>query len=162
MPNHDDQSHPRASNRSHPDSAAPDAAKTSDAHDPRGKPIATTGTSGQPSEAKRELFEAIDHLKHAASLFFDRATQAPAVKGTRERLEHAIESASEKADSWSERVDPAFEAAGKEAERVIGKIGATAEPLVRQVTGELKELTQKFSGALGGRKRRPPPAPEEE
>ncbi len=71
----------------------------------------------------------------------------------------AIDRASEKADGWTEKIDPAFESASKEAERVIGKLGATAEPLAKQLTSELKSLTKRFSDvARGGGKRRPPPS----
>jgi len=105
-------------------------------------------------DAKKELFEAIDHFKQAASLFFDKASKSPAVTKT----VSAIESASEKADGWTEKIDPAFESASKEAERVIGKLGATAEPLAKQLTGELKSLTKRFGDvARGAGKRRPPP-----
>jgi len=106
-------------------------------------------------DAKKELFEAIDHFKQAASLFFDKASKSSAVTKT----VSAIESASEKADGWTEKIDPAFESASKEAERVIGKLGATAEPLAKQLTGELKSLTKRFGDvARGGTKRRPPPS----
>jgi len=115
---------------------------------------ATTESDNAGPDAKKELFEAIDHFKQAASLFFDKASKSPTAK----RIESAIENASEKADGWTEKIDPAFESASKEAERVIGKLGATAEPLAKQLTGELKSLTKRFGEvARGGAKRRPPP-----
>lgn len=114
-------------------------------------------TGGAPEkdapDAKQELFEAIDHFKQAASLFFDKASKSPTAK----KMQSAIESASEKADGWTEKIDPAFESASKEAERVIGKLGASAEPLAKQLTGELKSLTKRFGEVARGGKRRPPP-----
>lgn len=108
----------------------------------------------EDADPKKELFEAIDHFKQAASLFFDKASKSDAAK----KVQSAIESASEKADGWTEKIDPAFESASKEAERVIGKLGATAEPLAKQLTGELKSLTKRFGDvARGGGRRRPPP-----
>ena len=127
-----------------------DAARTDDQE-------ATAEAGAEGADAKTELFEAIDHFKHAASLFFDRAAKSPAVS----KLERAIETASEKADGWTEKIDPAFESASKEAERVISKLGATAEPLAKQLTSELKSLTRRFGDvARGGGKRRPPPPSE--
>ena len=114
---------------------------------------------GETADPKAELFEAIDHFKHAASLFFDKASKSPAIG----KIQQSIESASEKADSWTEKIDPAFESASKEAERVISKLGAQAEPLAKQLTSELKSLTKRFGDvARGGGKRRPPPGPDDE
>jgi hypothetical protein len=66
--------------------------------------------------AKEELFEAIDHFKRAANILFDRAAKDPAVKS-----------------------------ATVEAERVIKKLGDTAEPLARQLTDEIGRLTKRIS-----------------
>lgn len=112
----------------------------------------------ESTDPRAELFEAIDHFKHAASLFFDKASRSPAIS----KIEKAIESASEKADGWTEKIDPAFESASKEAERVISKLGAQAEPLAKQLTSELKSLTKRFGEVARGRKRRPPPEPDSE
>ena len=117
--------------------------------------------TGEPEtegpDPKKELFEAIDHFKQAASLFFDKAAKSPTAK----KMQSAIENASEKADGWTDKIDPAFESASKEAERVIGKLGATAEQLAKQLTGELKSLTKRFGDvARGGGRRRPPPDSE--
>ncbi len=110
-------------------------------------------------DPKAELFEAIDHFKHAASLFFffDKATRSSTVS----KIQASIESASERADGWTEKIDPAFESAGKEAERVISKIGAQAEPLAKQLTSELKSLTRRFGDVARGGRRRPPPDSDE-
>jgi len=84
-------------------------------------------------DAKRELFEAIDHFKNAASILFDRATNDPAVKS-----------------------------ATTEAERVIQKLGTTAEPLARQLTGELSRLTKRVTETVEGRRKSESPPPDEE
>ncbi len=93
-----------------------------------------------PSEdgkhAKDELFEAIDHLKNAASILFDRAAK-----------------------------DPTLERATEEADRVLTKIAEGAEPVARQVTGEVARLTRRLSNALAetlGDSQRPPKPPKED
>jgi len=94
-------------------------------------------TDGDES-AKQELFEAIDHFKKAAGLFFDKATSDPTVKN----------------------------AAG-EAERVIQKVGDAAEPLARQFAGELSKMTKRISESVQEaverpKKSEPPPDDAEE
>jgi len=105
----------------------------------------------ETDDAKKELFEAIDHFKQAASLFFDKASKSDAAR----KVQSAIENASEKADGWAEKLDPALQSASKEAERVIGKLGATAEPLAKQLTGELKALTKRLGDVARGGGERP-------
>ena len=85
-----------------------------------------------PTKAKEELFEAIEHFRNAASILFDRATKDPAVRN-----------------------------ATHEAERVIQKVGATAEPLARSLVGELAKLTRQVADAVDGKRKSdvpPPPA----
>jgi len=88
-----------------------------------------------PAKAKEELFEAIEHFRNAASILFDRATKDPAVR-------HAT----------------------TEAERVIQKVGATAEPLARSLVGELAKLTRQVADAVDGRRKSevPPPPKKDE
>jgi hypothetical protein len=80
--------------------------------------------------AKDELFDAIDHLRNAAGILFEKASK-----------------------------DPTFDRATSEAEKVVTKIADSTEPLVnkiaegtepiaRQVTGELAKLTRKLSDAM--------------
>lgn len=90
--------------------------------------------SGDPeADPKAELFEAIDHFKKAANIMFDRATN-----------------------------DPTIKSATSEAERVIHKLGATAEPLARQLTGELSRLTKRISETVEGRRKSETPPPEDD
>lgn len=81
-------------------------------------------------KARDELFEAIDHLKNAAGILFDKASK-----------------------------DPTFDRATTEAEKVVTKIADSTEPFVskiadstepiaRQVTSELAKLTRKLSDAM--------------
>jgi hypothetical protein len=101
-------------------------------------PEDTSAPDTETPKAKDELFEAIDHFKKAATIFFDRATSDPTVKS-----------------------------ATDEAERVIKKLGDTAEPLAKQLTSELGKLTKRISEAVtdaaqsGKKKSAPPPADEE-
>ena len=69
--------------------------------------------------AKDELLEAIDHLRNAATILFDRAAR-----------------------------DPAVERATEEADKVLTKIADSAEPVARQVTSEVARLTKRLSSAL--------------
>lgn len=98
-----------------------------------------SGGEGRPSEAdpREELFEAIDHFKKAANALFDRASK-----------------------------DPTIKSATSEAERVIQKLGATAEPLARQLTGELSRLTKRISEQVsettGGRRKSETPPPDDD
>jgi len=95
-------------------------------------------TTASP-HAKDELFEAVEHFKKAANILFEKASRDPKVKS-----------------------------ATAEAEKVIHKLGDKAEPLARQLTGELAKLTRRISDtvseAVEGRRRseRPPPADAEE
>lgn len=89
-------------------------------------------------KAKDELFEAIDHFKRAANILFDRAAN-----------------------------DPTIRSATTEAERVIQKLGATAEPMARQLTGELSKLTKRITDTVtetveGRRKSEIPPPPTDD
>jgi hypothetical protein len=70
-------------------------------------------------KARDELFEAIDHLKNAAGILFDKASK-----------------------------DPTFDRATTEAEKVVTKIADSTEPIARQVTSELAKLTRKLSDAM--------------
>jgi hypothetical protein len=82
--------------------------------------------------AKEELFEAIEHFKNAAGILFERATK-----------------------------DQAVRAATAEAERVLHRISATAEPLARQLTGELTKLTRNVLDAVDGKRKSEVPPPHE-
>jgi len=86
--------------------------------------------AGAPKErdAKDELFDAIDHFKNAAQILFQKA-----------------------------RRDPMVHTAATEAERVLQKIGETAEPLAKQLTDELTKLTKKISETVD--KKRPSARP---
>ena len=100
----------------------------------RAKKSESPADPGAPAKAKEELFEAIEHFRNAASILFDRATKDPAVR-------HAT----------------------NEAERVIQKVGATAEPLARSLAGELAKLTRQVADAVDGkRKSDVPPPPKDE
>ncbi len=87
------------------------------------------------SSAKNELLEAVDHFRRAANILFDRASK-----------------------------DPAVRTATEEAERVIKKLGDTAEPLARQLTSELAKLTKRITDTVtetahpSSKKSEPPPA----
>lgn len=85
-----------------------------------------TGADRGERKAKDELFEAIDHFKNAASILFERATKDPAVKS-----------------------------ATKEAERIAKKIGNAAEPLAKQLTGELSRLTKDVMEVVDGKPKKP-------
>ena len=60
--------------------------------------------------------------------------------------------------------DPAVRHATTEAERVIQKVGATAEPLARSLVGELAKLTRQVADAVDGRRKSevPPPPKKDE
>ena len=110
---------------------------------------------------KEELFEAIDHFKAAASKLFDRAASSETMKSvsasakkagskakeTAEKIDKS--SAVKKLEEMGDKLDPAFTAATKEAERVITKLGATAEPIASQLGEELGKLTKRIGDALG-------------
>jgi gas vesicle protein len=78
-----------------------------------------SGGEKEGARAKDELFEAIDHFKRAANIFFDRATKDPTMKN-----------------------------AADEAERVIQKVGDAAEPLARQLAGEISKMTKRISESV--------------
>jgi hypothetical protein len=82
------------------------------------------------TKAKDELFVAIEHFKNAASILFDRAAK-----------------------------DPSLRSATHEAERVMQKVGATAEPLARSLAGELSKLTRQVADAVDGRRKSDVPPP---
>ncbi len=82
------------------------------------------------TKAKDELFVAIEHFKNAASILFDRAAK-----------------------------DPSLRNATHEAERVIQKVGASAEPLARSLAGELSKLTRQVADAVDGRRKSDVPPP---
>lgn len=127
---------------------------------------------------KDELFEAIDHFKAAASKLFDRAASSETMKSvsqsakkagvkakeTAEKIDKS--SAVKKLEEMGDKLDPAFSAASKEAERVITKLGATAEPIAHQLSEELGKLTKRIGDALGsaaeGAKKSAKKADEEE
>lgn len=88
----------------------------------------------KPEKATDELAEAAKHVKHAAQIFFDKASK-----------------------------DPSFKAAAAEAERVIEKVGSSAEPLAKQIASELGKLGRAIAQNLEGAKKPdpemvPPPA----
>jgi hypothetical protein len=92
-----------------------------------------TDPSDKEPKAKDELFEAIDHFKRAANILFDRAAK-----------------------------DPTIKSATTEAERVIQKLGATAEPLAKQLTGELSKLTKRITDTVEGRRKSDAPPPDDD
>jgi hypothetical protein len=81
--------------------------------------------------ARDELFEAIDHLKNAANILFDRAAK-----------------------------DPTVRSATKEAAKVVKNVGDAAEPLAKQLTGELSKLTKNVLEAVDGKKKSEAPPPK--
>ena len=83
--------------------------------------------------ARDELFEALDHFKNAANILFDRATK-----------------------------DPAVRTATKEAEKVVKKVGDAAEPLAKQLTGELSRLTKNVLEAVEGKRKSESPPPKDD
>jgi hypothetical protein len=84
--------------------------------------IDATGADDEEHSAKEELFEAIDHMKNAASILFGRAASEPALKN-----------------------------ATKEAGRIARKIGDAAEPLAKQLTGEVSRMTRDIMQAVEGK-----------
>lgn len=108
-----------------------------DPSDPAAASPEPEGGREREDDPKAELFEAIDHFKKAANIMFDRAANDPTVKS-----------------------------ATSEAERVIQKLGATAEPLARQLTGELsrltKRITEQVSDTMEGRRKSERPPPEDD
>ncbi|MBK8168862.1 MAG: hypothetical protein IPK60_00790 [Sandaracinaceae bacterium] len=80
--------------------------------------------------AKDELFEAIDHFRSAASILFERATK-----------------------------DTTLRQATAEAERVVQKIGATAEPLAKQLATELAKLTRTIVESVDSKRKSEVPPP---
>ncbi len=112
------------------------------------------------NSAQDELFEAIEHFKSAAGMLFDKASTsatkgassaAKAVDDARAKVDPAIRDTAKKADDFvAKNIDPALDSATREAERVIKKLGDGAEPLARQLAGELGRLTRRLSDALDG------------
>jgi hypothetical protein len=99
------------------------------------EPTGETATAAEGNgDAKDELFEAIDHFKRAANIFFDKAAKDPTVKRTTD-----------------------------EAERVIQKVGDAAEPLARQLAGEISKMTKRISDTVqenvGTKKKKSEPPP---
>jgi len=78
----------------------------------------------EKESVREEFFEALDHFKNAANILFDRATK-----------------------------DPAVRSATKEAEKVVKKVGDAAEPLAKQLTGELSKLTKNVLEAVEGKRK---------
>ncbi len=98
-------------------------------------PAAASPASEPPApaatRAKDELFEAVEHVRNAASILLDRAARDPSLRG-----------------------------ATQEAERVLHKVGATAEPLARSLFGELSKITRQVAEAVEGPRKTesvPPP-----
>ena len=87
---------------------------------PATAPVDATGADPEEQDAKQELFEAIDHLKNAASILFGRAANDPAVKN-----------------------------AGREAERMVKKLEDAAEPMVKQLSDAAEPLAKQLTGELG-------------
>lgn len=103
--------------------------------------------------AKDELFEAIDHFKAAAGKLFDKAAASKTLKSVGDKVDEVASkidksTAAKKVEDLAGKLDPALETAGKEAERVISKIGASAEPLAKQLSSELGKLTQKITESI--------------
>ncbi|MCS6799768.1 MAG: hypothetical protein NZ898_14845 [Myxococcota bacterium] len=71
--------------------------------------------------ARKELLEAVEHLRNAARILFERAAAEPAVQQ-----------------------------AGRQTERIIGKVAEAAEPIAQQVTEEVRRLTRTLSDAVQG------------
>ena len=127
-----------------------------------------TAAPNPEKDAKEELFEALDHFKRAASLFFDRGSEAtkaagesaekvlsgitPAVNSMAQSVSKEAEKVAEKIDptvrSVADKVDPAVRSVAGEAERVITQIGSAAEPMAKQLTSELSKLTRKLTEGL--------------
>lgn len=135
---------------------------------------ATPSAERHDTTAKEELFEAIDHFKAAAAKLFERASKAPAISDVSRKVDDVAKKANEvakkvehspplkKVEELADKLDPAFDAAAKEAERVITKLGATAEPLARQLSSELGKLTKRITEQVGdlSAKRKTPAAEE--
>ena len=103
---------------------------------PSADPKPTSDSAPDPdatTKAKDELFVAIEHFKNAASILFDRAAK-----------------------------DPSLRSATHEAERVIQKVGASAEPLARSLAGELSKLTRQVADAVDGRRKSDVPPPRKD
>lgn len=112
-----------------------DCTRMTDPHENPKQPAADPETErahdpAATAKAKDELFVAIEHFKNAASILFDRAAK-----------------------------DPSLRSATNEAERVLQKVSATAEPLARSLAGELSKLTQKVADAVDGRRKSDVPPP---
>ena len=90
----------------------------------------TSATPPELKDARKELFEALDHFKTAATIMFDRAAK-----------------------------DPSLQKATSEAERVVLKIGAGAEPLAKHLAGELSKLSKSIAEAIDGRRKSETPPP---
>lgn len=103
--------------------------ETRDSHAPQ-SPETESTPSPDVKKAKEELFEAIDHFRSAASILFERATK-----------------------------DPTVRQATAEAERVVQKIGATAEPLAKHLVAELSKLTRNIADTVDGRRKSEVPPP---
>ena len=99
------------------------------------KPEGTEEHAAEPApKATDELAEAAKHLKHAAQILFAKAAK-----------------------------DPALRSAAEEAEKLVDKVGASAEPLAKQLASELGKLGRTIAQNLEGKKKEetaPPPAAE--
>jgi hypothetical protein len=86
------------------------------------------------ARATHELAEAAEHVRNAANILLERATR-----------------------------DPSLRNAAQEAERVLQKVGATAEPLARSLFGELTKLGRQVAEAVEGpRKTESAPPPRDD
>jgi hypothetical protein len=86
------------------------------------------------ARATHELVEAAEHVRNAATILLDRAAR-----------------------------DPSLRNVTQEAERVIQKVGATAEPLARSLFGELSKLGRQVAEAVEGpRKTESAPPPRDD
>ncbi|MGF1466148.1 MAG: hypothetical protein ACFCGT_08430 [Sandaracinaceae bacterium] len=116
-----------------------DPAEAQPAADEERRDAEAEGPTASERRAQDELASAIDHLRAAASLLFERAAKDPAVKS-----------------------------ATREAERAARQVGDGLEPVARQVTSELGKLTKGVLEAVDGVTRprgsrgAPPPAPRSE
>lgn len=93
--------------------------------------------------AKDELFEAIDHLKSAATLLFDRASNDATLEKARQRASDLIEKGVN---------DPAIGRAQKEVDEMVRKIASSAEPMAQKITDEFGSLATQL-GSLTKRLR---------
>jgi hypothetical protein len=86
------------------------------------------------ARATHELAEAADHVRNAANILLERAAS-----------------------------DASLRNAAQEAERVLQKVGATAEPLARSLFGELSKIGRQVVEAVEGpRKTESAPPPRDD